>query len=318
MVPIFTCAVGWLFEFMNWINIQTNTLRSPEFIGSDPISRGTWLSVLGYCYEQENGGLIADCKGWKDRQWQQICGVTREEIDGSTRLMEWKENDLLVWNYPTDTEEEIKRKREAGRKGGQARTQAKIEAAKANGAKHISSSTQAEAKQEPKGIEKKGKEKEGDARGSEAVAPPPDLPFDDLPDQPKKPKKPSKETDAQWLAEISNSPAYRGIDIRREHSKALVWAAANKKTMSRRRFINWINRCETAMAPQMARTFDSTPSMTEPNGWRAWINENAPESVYARGGTREGEQWAALDRTTQDWLTKQTARAEQFQHRKQN
>lgn len=315
MVPIFTCAVGWLFEFMNWINIQTNTLRSPEFIGSDPISRGTWLAVLGYCYEQENGGLIADCKSWKDRQWQQICGVTREEVDGSARLMQWQDNDLLVWNYPTDTEDEIKRKREAGRKGGQARSQAKIEAAKANGAKHNPSTTQAEPKQEPNVIEKKRKEKEAE---SEADAPPPVLAFDDLPDQPEKPQKQPKQTDEQWLADLATSSAYRGIDVRREHAKALVWAAANKKTMSRRRFINWVNRCETNMAPQMARAFDSTPSMSEPNGWRAWINDNAPDSVYARGGAREGEQWSGLDRTTQDWLTKQTARAEQFQHRKQN
>jgi hypothetical protein len=158
-------------------------------------------------------------------------------------------------------------------------------------------------------------EEEGE---SDADAPPPDFALDDLPKQTEKPQKQPKQTDEQWLAELATSSAYRGIDVRREHSKALVWAAANKKTMSRRRFINWVNRCETTMAPQMARAFDSTPSMPEPNGWRAWINENASDSVYARGGTREGEQWSALDRTTQDWLTKQTARAEQFQHRKQN
>jgi hypothetical protein len=152
---------------------------------------------------------------------------------------------------------------------------------------------------------------------SEADAPPPDLPFDDLPDQPEKPQKQPKQTDAEWLADLATSPAYRGIDIRREHAKALVWAAANKKTMSRRRFVNWINKCEPTMGQQTPSGSIST-SLPEPNGWRAWINDNAPDSVYARGGTREGEQWSALDRTTQDWLTKQTARSEQFQHRKQN
>jgi hypothetical protein len=158
-------------------------------------------------------------------------------------------------------------------------------------------------------------EEEGE---SDAEAPPPDFSLDDVPKQTEKPQKQPKQTDEQWLIELATSSAYRGIDVRREHAKALVWAAANKKTMSRRRFINWVNRCETNMAPQMVRAFDSTPSMPEPNGWRAWINENASDSVYARGGTREGEQWSALDRTTQDWLTKQTAKAEQFQHRKQN
>ena len=152
---------------------------------------------------------------------------------------------------------------------------------------------------------------------SEADAPPPDLPFDDLPDQPEKPKKQPKQTDAEWLADLATSPAYRGIDVRREHAKALVWAAANKKTMSRRRFVNWINKCEPTMGQQTSNATIST-SFPEPNGWRAWVNDNAPDSVYARGGAREGEQWSALDRTTQDWLTKQTAREEQFQHKKQN
>ena len=156
-------------------------------------------------------------------------------------------------------------------------------------------------------------EEEGE---SDAEAPPPDFALDDLPKQIEKPQKQPKQTDAEWLAELATSSAYRGIDVRREHAKALVWASANKKTMSRRRFINWVNRCETNMVSPMARAFDPAPSMPEPNGWRAWINDNAPESVYARGGAREGEQWSALDRTTQDWLTKQTAREEQFQHRK--
>lgn len=147
-MPISTAKAGRVF-FMNWINIKTSDLRSPEFIGSDPTARGTWVAVLGYCYEQENGGLIAGCKTWKDRQWQQVCGVTREEIDGARSLMSWQDDDLKVWAYPCDLENEIKRKREAGRKGGQARTQAKIEASKTNGAKHNPSTTQAEPKQEP-------------------------------------------------------------------------------------------------------------------------------------------------------------------------
>lgn len=150
-----------------------------------------------------------------------------------------------------------------------------------------------------------------------AEAPPPDFALDDLSKQTEKPQKQPKQTDEQWLAELATSSAYRGIDVRREHAKALVWAAANKKTMSRRRFVNWINKCEPTMGQQTPSGSIST-SLPEPNGWRAWINENAPDSVYARGGAREGEQWSALDRTTQDWLTKQTARSEQFQHRKQN
>ena len=93
---------------MNWINIQTATLRSPQFIGSDPTARGTWLAVLGYCYEQENGGKILGCIGWKDRQWQQTCGVMLSEVEGASLLLEWKGNDLVVWSYPKDKQDRHK------------------------------------------------------------------------------------------------------------------------------------------------------------------------------------------------------------------
>jgi len=182
---------------MNWINIQTATLRSPQFIGSDPTARGTWLAVLGYCYEQENGGKILGCIGWKDRQWQQICGVTRAEIDGSASLMQWQGDDLCVWSYPIETEDELKAKRAAGSKGGKARSQAKIEAARANGAKHNPSTTQAQPKQAPNEIEKKGKEIEKKTEASVPAASSTEQA--DLPDFPPAPPplpKPKSEHDA--------------------------------------------------------------------------------------------------------------------------
>jgi hypothetical protein len=113
------------------------------------------------------------------------------------------------------------------------------------------------------------------------------------------------QSDAEWLESLKSNPAYRGIDVAREHAKALVWAAENKKQMSRRRFVNWLNRAERPMAQQSAIPGHSRASLPEPDDWRAWIHENAPESVYARGGTHEGAQWSTLDAITQEWITKQ-------------
>ena len=103
---------------MNWLNINVATLRSAEYIGSEPIARATWLNVSGWCCTQENGGRIPDSRNWKDRQWQQICGVTADEINASHPLLYWEGNDLLVWNYPVQKQSEVAAKREAGRKGG--------------------------------------------------------------------------------------------------------------------------------------------------------------------------------------------------------
>jgi hypothetical protein len=70
---------------MKWLNIYLPDLHSAPYIGSEPRERAAWLSVLGYCAEQENGGRIANCRGWKDRQWQQTCGVTLKEVQSASK-----------------------------------------------------------------------------------------------------------------------------------------------------------------------------------------------------------------------------------------
>ena len=65
---------------MNWINIETTTLDSEEFVGSEPINRATWLCLFRFCAGQENGGVIVGCKSWADRKWQQLARVTQPEV----------------------------------------------------------------------------------------------------------------------------------------------------------------------------------------------------------------------------------------------
>jgi hypothetical protein len=134
---------------MIWLNLKTTTLRSPEYAGSEPIQRATWLNLLAYCCEQENGGKIDGCGGWKDRQWQQTLGVTLAEVREECALWHWEDDALCVAFYPTFKEDEVQARREAGKRGGSARTKAKTEAARNNGAKHNPSKTQAKAKQNP-------------------------------------------------------------------------------------------------------------------------------------------------------------------------
>ena len=233
-MPISTAKAGRVF-FMNWINIKTSDLRSPEFIGSDPTARGTWVAVLGYCYEQENGGLIKGSKTWKDRQWQQVCGVTREEIDGARSLMSWQDDDLKVWGYPSDLENEIKRKREAGRKGGQARTQAKIEASKTNGAKHNPSTTQAGTQRNSNSNSNSNRKEDGQTVTDVSVT-----------------------NDEIWLNQLATNPAYSLIDVRREYSKMQTWCGVNRKMPTRRRFVAWLNRIDKPMdAAKGIRTHES-------------------------------------------------------------
>jgi hypothetical protein len=149
---------------MIYVNLKTSTLRSPAYVGAEPVQRATWLSLLAYCCEQENGGRIAEADAWKDRQWQQTCGVTLAEVQEECGLWRMADGVLIVEFYPADKQAEVQHNREVGRRGGKSRSQAKIEAAKANGAKRNPSTnpstnpsgSQAEAKQQPNGKERKG------------------------------------------------------------------------------------------------------------------------------------------------------------------
>lgn len=54
----------------------------------------------------------------------------------------------------------------------------------------------------------------------------------------------SSVSESEWLKELSTDKAYEGINVQREHSKALRWAKENKVVMTRRRFVNWLNKAD--------------------------------------------------------------------------
>lgn len=113
---------------MKWLNIEISILRSPDYVGAEPVERATWLNLLAYCADQENGGVIRNCRSWKCRQWQQTCGITAAEAQLEAQLYQWCGDDLLVCHYPVSKEAELRAKREAGAKGGKASGKARSEA----------------------------------------------------------------------------------------------------------------------------------------------------------------------------------------------
>jgi hypothetical protein len=150
---------------MNWLNLNIQTLDSENFLGSDPIERGTWLCLLRYCIGQENGGIIEGCREWGDRKWQQLVRVTKKEAMRDCDLWEWDGDDLILWGYPMEKEEEIKHLRAIGRQT----SDAKKAAAKANGKRGgrptknpTENPTETEQETQTKPIERKGKEIEGE------------------------------------------------------------------------------------------------------------------------------------------------------------
>jgi hypothetical protein len=100
---------------MHWLNINLTTLRSPAYLGSTPVERATWLQLLAYCADQENGGRIAGAARWKDRQWRLICGVSAREVRAASRLVAVEGEDVRVVFYPLEQEAEMRARREKGR-----------------------------------------------------------------------------------------------------------------------------------------------------------------------------------------------------------
>ena len=87
-------------------------------MGAGPVERGTWLFLLAWCATQENDGCIKDCLLWKDRRWQQTCGVTKNEVHMDSDLYCFVGDDLVVNLYPLDKQNEVQRKRDQAKKNG--------------------------------------------------------------------------------------------------------------------------------------------------------------------------------------------------------
>ncbi len=229
---------------MNWLNLKTTQLREAAFIGSEPVARATWLCVMAYCVELENGGRIPGARLWKDRQWQQTCGVMLSEVQAAPLLLEWVGDDLIVWSYPAEKESEVRVKRENAQKNGKLGGRPKTQ-----GTEEITNEkpTLVTANNQRCKAEGEGKGKENGKEGEVPAEPPPAAP-----------KRAPSDTDEQWLAGIEAKDCYRPVAVRVELGKAESWCEENHRKCTRRFFVNWLNR-----ALNDVRTISPTPG---PNG----------------------------------------------------
>jgi hypothetical protein len=190
-------------EKMNWLNIETKILHAKEYIGAKPKARATWINLMLWCAEQENGGTVADAKTWPDRRWQQTCGVTRKEANSAAPLVTFSGNDAVVLYYPVAQQATALAKRVVAKENGQLGGRPAV---KKPNVEPISVPT-SESVKEGKGREGKEKEKEG---GEEKCPPASDSP--------------------SGLSELSNTNQHqRWEDFTEEQCASLVKAAGSDK-----------------------------------------------------------------------------------------
>lgn len=150
---------------MEWLNTSVTFLNSPEFRRSTHVQRGIWLTLMGYCVQQENSGVIKGTEPWTAWDWQQVLGVDPEPVKQDCTLWHWEDGAVLVLHgYPVEKEAEVRAKRRAGRKGGLSSGQAR--------AKHSGSTASSTASTERKGNRKgRGIEREGERKKGAGSAP---------------------------------------------------------------------------------------------------------------------------------------------------
>lgn len=65
----------------------------------------------------------------------------------------------------------------------------------------------------------------------------------------------SKIDDDAWIESLRQNPAYVDLDIKKEFERMVAWCDVNRKKPTRRRFINWINRCDRPMKTESKKPY---------------------------------------------------------------
>ena len=140
---------------MDWININVNVIRGEEYIDAEPVSRATWLSLTAWCCSQENSGIITGARSWTDRKWQQLCGVTLQEVETMCLLYGFEGDNLVVHFYPVEQEAKVIQNRINGGKGGRPKKKAAPQVPDTQGEKPCGSDSLKRKEKERKEKERK-------------------------------------------------------------------------------------------------------------------------------------------------------------------
>ena len=104
---------------MKYFRTECVAVDGPEFSESDFAEIGAWVFLMNYCAAQENGGRVVGAKDRKDAFFDRSLKVSRYVLETESHLWKWEGADLVVQFYNLEAEESYKKKREAGKRGGE-------------------------------------------------------------------------------------------------------------------------------------------------------------------------------------------------------
>lgn len=240
---------------MNWLNLETNELRAPEFLTATALERGVWLSLLLHSVAVENGGRLVGAVDWTSRQWMVVCGLEKEEVlDEAGGLWKIEGDDVVVWGYPHDRQRQVEEGRAGGVKGGRPGKN-RAENPAGNPPQNPSGTlpeTLGEPSPKPEG---KGKVKEREGKGK--VLPGAGAPAEEAQEGLALEVEQTMPVDLRWTRETGwqgvtadligeLGAAFPACDIRRQFLQMEQWLIANPAKAHKaawRRFVtNWLKR----------------------------------------------------------------------------
>lgn len=90
----------------------------------------------------------------------------------------------------------------------------------------------------------------------------------------------------KWLDELSQDETYQGINIRLEYGKCRNWCSVRRLTLSKKRFVNWINR-EKPLPPINGATPSQKMSAFEITKRLEAIEERLGQTVFDKEKHKE-------------------------------
>lgn len=64
----------------------------------------------------------------------------------------------------------------------------------------------------------------------------------------------SSTSESAWIEELKKDKAYEGIDVGREYHKAIRWCKENKRELTRKTFVNWLNRADKKLTGETVKS----------------------------------------------------------------
>ncbi len=261
---------------MEWLNIRIALLRRPEYIGSKPIERATWINVLAYSCEQENGGRLIGAAAWKDRQWQQACGVTAREVRAAGKLLRIEGEDVVVFAYSVEKQAEVQARRMQAADAARRRWDSKIGIAPRK--------EDADASRIPSRDPEREKEREREVVVVKALAH-----QQGAETSPRPPH--DKIVDAADIDRLQTE--FPLVEVARERDKALVYVR-KERGLSAELELRFFAEVWLPRAPKRsdAKQKQLDVENDEPKDWREWFVRKYPRDEYPESVRYEEKPWS--------------------------